>query len=189
MNQNIKNPIPSSRLSFQPRHWHQTLLQSQTLRTMITTFSLTTYAFLWRKALLISESASEIGINFWPYREFSIYHVFIVLTHIQQRRGNDPFANHVAMIEDFLHKFSNKEKSKSLTENFSKYIVACCWEKMHRQITHWFPWVAIQSFFLVNRDCLLDHFRTCEFIPSTWQDSMLGHFLKEKEKDVLDILN
>ena len=59
---------------------------------------------------------------------------------------------------------------------------------MHRQITHWFSRVAIRSFFLVNRDRLLDHFRTCESIPSTRQDSMLGHFLK-KEKDVLDILN
>jgi len=87
-----------------------------------------------------------------------------------------------------IHKFS-KEKSKLLAENFSKYIVACCWEKMHRQITHWFSRIGIRSFFLVNRDRLLDHFRTCESIPSTRQDSMLCHFLKEKEKDILDILS
>src|SRR6266498_1588919 len=58
---------------------------------------------------------------------------------------------------------------------------------MHRWSTHWFSRIAIRTFFLVNRETLLDQFHNCQFTPSTWQDSKLASFLKEKETDILDI--
>ena len=114
---------------------------------------------------------------------------FTALIHIQQRRENDPFPNHVATLEDFLHKFS-EERSKLLAANFSKYIVARCWEKMHRRITHWFSRVSIRAFFLVNEKIFLDRFSGCRFEFVMRQDSMLAGLLMHKENDVnvLDIL-
>jgi len=58
---------------------------------------------------------------------------------------------------------------------------------MHRRSTHWFSRVAVRTFFLVNRETLLDQFHNCQFTPSTRQDSKLASFLKEKETDILDI--
>jgi hypothetical protein len=114
---------------------------------------------------------------------------FTALTHIQQHREDDPFPNHVATLEDFLHKFS-EGRSKLLAANFSKYIVARCWEKMHRRITHWFSRVTVRAFFMVKLEVLLDRFSDCEFKFSTRQDSMLAGLLmmKQHDENVLDIL-
>jgi hypothetical protein len=92
-------------------------------------------------------------------------------------------------VEDFLHKFS-EERSKLLASNFSKYIVARCWEKMHRRITHWFSRSTIRNFFFVNEVYLKEKFKSCEFTSYVRHDSALAGLLKGvvHGENVLEIL-
>jgi len=93
------------------------------------------------------------------------------------------------MLEDFLHQFS-EARCKLLAANFSRYLVACCWRKMLRQITHWFSWATIRALVNQGEGGFLDSFDSCPFSLSIQQDSILAGLLigKGTNEDILDIL-
>ena len=131
---------------------------------------------LWPKALLI-ESTSENGINSSKYHK--TYHFSMAPGNsLMKCRANDPLANHAATLEDSLNMYrimSAGSEHEAIMVNFSKYIIAQCWEKMFHQISHWssramFWWLLktdlakVQAFY---NKCYHDG----KFSPSKWNDS------------------
>ena len=108
----------------------------------------------------------------------------------------DPLQNHAAMLEEFFQRYGRAEpdECKRLRIQFSKYILALCWQKMFRRITHWSSQVSFQWLSRVGVRELQNAYDEClkagGFTPSKRADSMLGGLLigREDAINVWDVI-
>jgi len=120
-------------------------------------------------------------MNSYKYRETRH---FSTAPNSLKCRKDDPLVNHVATLEDILNTYcstSVQVERESLMVDFSKYIVALCWKKMFRRVTHWSSRANFRWLIKVDLKKVLASYNQClragKFTTSKRNDSMLAGLL------------
>jgi hypothetical protein len=101
-----------------------------------------------------------------------------------RQHSNDPLQNHIATVVEYLAKYKLQQMSEGrriYLFRFAKYMVAQCWKKMHRRITHPSSQGFVYTLSRVSEDnlrdryCFLSELSMAQF-PSR-NDSVLGRLL------------
>jgi hypothetical protein len=99
----------------------------------------------------------------WPnvsrYREYPLLFSEVSYSHcIRQNRDDDPLENHIATLSQYVANCRRLDNmsTRTLFGTFHKYLVATCWMKMLKRISHWYSEGFIYRLSLVDEK-LLQH--------------------------------
>jgi len=93
-----------------------------------------------------------------------------------------PIADHICTVVDYINESGPSDTWIQSFDHMTRYLVACCWKKMHRRITHWSSQSFIYQLASFSDKDITDAFEAFvkkgSLQSSTKSDSSLGNQLE-----------